>query len=110
MGLTFAYRSNFCLMLTATLFGVPGRGIVVVGPLRQQSESSRTRHVSSGMKVPPFFSLLHHSDPASQLTSSTLAPLTSITERAASTSSGPVPSPLMTATFFKVFSRPPRHG
>src|SRR2546427_13275203 len=97
-------------MLRATLSGVPERGTVVVGPLRHQSEPSRPRHVSSGMKVSPFFSLLHHSDPASQLTSSTLAPLASITERAASTSSGPVPSPLMTATFFKVFSRPPRDG
>src|SRR5437870_600864 len=89
-------------MLTATLFGVPGRGIVVVGPLRQQSESSRTRHVSSGMKVAPF-SLLHHSDPASHMTSSNLAPLALITARVASTSSGPVPSPLMTATFFNSF-------
>src|SRR5712692_3764680 len=97
-------------MLTATLFGVPGRGIVVVGPLRQQSESSRTRHVSPGMKLSPFFSLLHHSHPASHLTSSTLAPLASITARVASTSSGPVPSPLMTATFFKLFSRPLRDG
>src|SRR2546427_9553461 len=97
-------------MLAAPLFGVREGGNVVGAPWGQKWDPSGPRHVSSGMKVSPFFSLLHHSDPASQLTSSTLAPLASITERAASTSSGPVPSPLMTATFFKVFSRPPGDG
>src|SRR5919198_4431563 len=34
IGLILAYNWNFCLILTATLFGAFGTGIVVVGPLK----------------------------------------------------------------------------
>src|SRR5271155_3820190 len=90
-------------MLTATLLGVPGAVRVVVGPLKQQSASSRVRQVSSGIMLgPPCFS--HHSAPASQVTNSAFAPLAFMTRSIASTSSGPVPSPLISATVFKVLS------
>src|SRR5712691_9471895 len=88
-------------MLTATLFGVPGMGRVVVGPLKQHSDSSRIFHVSSGMKLGPLPLFSHHSAPASHGTYSALDPLAFSTKRAASTSSGPVPSPLMSAIFMR---------
>ena len=92
-------------MLTATLLGVPGAVSVVVGPLKQQSASSRALQVSSGIMLgPPCFS--HHSAPASQVTNSALAPLAFRTRSIASTSSGPVPSPLISATVFKIGSLP----
>jgi len=59
IGLTLAYRLNRCLMLIATDLGVPGAESVVVGPLKQQSASSRTFQVASGMKLGPLF-FSHH--------------------------------------------------
>src|SRR5271156_1449832 len=85
-------------MLTATLLGVPGAVRVVVGPLKQQSAPSRARHVSSGIMLGPPCSS-HHSAPPSHVTNSALAPLALRTSSIASTSSGPVPSPLISATF-----------
>lgn len=96
MGLTFANSSNFCLMLTATLLGADGRGNVVVGPLKHASESSKICQTSSDTYViPPAF--FHHSDPASQSTRSIPEPHSRSTVIIASTSSGPVPSPLIIA-------------
>src|SRR5271156_319231 len=92
-------------MLTATLLGVSGPVRVVVGPLKQQSAFWRVRHVSSGtMLGPPCLS--HHSAPASHVTNFALAPLFFSTRSIASTSSGPVPSPLISATVFKVCQLP----
>ncbi len=97
-------KTTAAILLTATLFGVPGIGRVVVGPLRQQSEVSRIFHVESGMKLGPLcFS--HHSVPASHWMNSARVPAALRTDRVASTSSGPVPSPLITATFFKTQGR-----
>src|SRR5438093_2189223 len=96
IGLMLAYSSNFWRMLTATLRGAFGTGTVVVGPLKQASDSSSSFHTSGEMyEVPPFFS--HHSDPASHGTSSTLELQTFKTFIIALTSSGPIPSPLITA-------------
>src|SRR5690606_3501310 len=83
-------------MLTATLRGAFGTGTVVVGPLKQASDFSRSFHTSGEMyELPPFFS--HHSDPASHGISSTVELQAFKTFVIASTSSGPVPSPLITA-------------
>ena len=79
---------------------VPGVGSVVVGPLKQQSEESRIFHVSSGMKLGPLPVLSHHSAPASHWTNSAFTPLAFTTSIMASTSSAPVPSPRIRATFF----------
>src|SRR5688572_18648466 len=94
-----ANNSNFWRMLTATLLGAFGTGTVVVGPLKHASDSSSSFHTSGEMyELPPFFS--HHSDPASHGTSSTLELQAFRTLVIASTSSGPVPSPLITAAVF----------
>src|SRR6185503_6918356 len=94
-----ANSSNFCLMLTATLLGAFGTGTVVVGPLKHASDSSRSFHTSGEMyELPPFFS--HHSEPASHGTSSTPELQAFKTLVIALTSSGPVPSPLITAAVF----------
>src|ERR1041385_6647892 len=86
-------------MLTATLLGAFGTGTVVVGPLKQASDSSSSFHTSGEMyELPPFFS--HHSDPASHCTSSTFVLHAFKTLTIASTSSGPVPSPLIIAAVF----------
>src|SRR5919202_3372727 len=96
IGLTLAYNPNFCLMLTATLRGAFGFGIVVVGPLKQASLSSSNFQTSLEIyESPPIF--CHHSDPASHWIKSTLVSHAFITLIIASTSSGPVPSPLMIA-------------
>src|SRR5689334_19060595 len=88
-------------MLTATLLGLFGVEGVVVGPLKQQSAASSFLQVSSGiMLVPPCF--CHHSSPPSHVTNLTLAPLAFTTRSIASVSSGPVPSPLISATVFKI--------
>src|SRR5690242_16747001 len=96
-------------MLTATLRGVSGAVRVVVGPLKQQSDSSRILHVSSGIMLgPPWVS--HHSAPASQVTKRAFAPLAFRTRSIASTSSGPVPSPLIRATFYNAGALLPGSG
>src|SRR5258708_4306761 len=92
-------------MLTATLFGLFGVLGVVVGPLKQQSAASSFLQVSSGIMLgPPCFS--HHSSPPSQTTNLTLALLAFTTRSIASMSSGPVPSPLISATVFKFYLPP----
>src|SRR5919108_1478120 len=94
----FAYSSNFCLMLTATLRGASGRGIVVVGPLKQASTFSSIFHASSEiyeLPLPPF--RRHHSEPASHWTNSTDVLHAFNTIIIARTSSGPVPSPRIIA-------------
>src|SRR6476620_4713789 len=83
-------------MLTATLLGAEVTGTVVVGPLKQASESSRIFQTSSDMyEFPP--ALLHHSEPASHITYSTCELHSRSTMVMALTSSGPVPSPLIIA-------------
>src|SRR4051794_7449891 len=94
MGRTLAYNPNFCLILTATLRGAFGFGIVVVGPLKQASLSSSNFQTSWEIyELPPTF--CHHSEPASHGINSTLVAHAFNTLIIASTSSGPVPSPLM---------------
>src|ERR671932_506500 len=96
IGRTLAYNSNFCLILTATLRGAFGFGMVVVGPLKQASLSSSNFQTSLEIyELPPIF--CHHSDPASHGTSSTLLAHDLKTLIIACTSSGPVPSPLIIA-------------
>ena len=81
-------------MLTATLLGAVEVGIVVVGPLKQASEFSRRFQTSSEIyELPPFF--FHHSDPASHGTNLIFELHSFSTWIIASTSSGPVPSPLI---------------
>src|ERR671919_2057411 len=83
-------------MLTATLLGALGFGIVVVGPLKHASLFSRRLQTSGEIyEFPPSFS--HHSDPASQVINSILELHSLSTFIIAWTSSGPVPSPLITA-------------
>jgi hypothetical protein len=83
-------------MLTATLRGAFGIGTVVVGPLKQASDSSSSFQTSGEIyELPPVF--CHHSDPASHGISSILELQAFKTLVIALTSSGPVPSPLITA-------------
>ena len=83
-------------MLTATLLGASGLGIVVVGPLKQASLFSSSFHTSGEIyELPLFFS--HHSDPASHVIRSILELHSFNTLIIAWTSSGPVPSPFITA-------------
>src|ERR671922_2834307 len=92
IGLTLAYNSNFCLILTATLRGAFGLGIVVVGPLKQASLSSSNFQTSCEIyELPPIF--FHHSDPASAEINSVLVLHALKTLIMASTNSRPVPSP-----------------
>jgi hypothetical protein len=92
IGLTLAYNSNFCLILTATLRGAFGLGIVVVGPLKQASLSASNFQTSSEIyESPPV--TCHHSDPASAKTNSILVLHAFSTLIIASTNSRPVPSP-----------------
>jgi hypothetical protein len=71
-----------------------GVGIVVVGPLKQASEFSKSCHTSSEIyELPPLF--VHHSDPASHGISLIFELQASRTFIIASTSSGPVPSPFI---------------
>src|SRR5579875_3263178 len=91
-------------MLTATDFGEPGVQGVVVGPLKHAFVSSRILQVSSGIKLgPPFLS--HHSIPASHWINSVSVPVAFMTVSIASTSSGPVPSPLISATRFPIYTQ-----
>src|SRR5437870_13902543 len=91
-------------MLTATLRGASGNGTVVVGPLKQASDSSSSVQTSGEMhELPPFFS--HHSDPASLGTSSTWELQAFKTFVIALISSGPLPSPLMTAPIFQAIAK-----
>src|SRR5262245_11811211 len=86
-------------MLTATLLGAFGTGTVVVGPLKQASDCSSSFQTSGEMyELPPAF--CHHSDPASHVTSSIFELQAFKTLIIALTSSGPVPSPLITAAVF----------
>jgi hypothetical protein len=81
-------------MLTATLLGALGVGIVVVGPLKQASEFSKSCHTPSEIyELPPLF--VHHSDPASHGINLIFELHASRTFTIASTSSGPVPSPFI---------------
>src|SRR5919106_5331257 len=83
-------------MLTATLLGALGVGIVVVGPLKHASLFLRRFQTSGEIyEFPLFFS--HHSDPASQVINSVLELHSFSTLIIAWTSSGPAPSPLITA-------------
>src|ERR671932_361584 len=92
IGRTLAYNSNFCLILTATLRGAFGFGIVVVGPLKQASLSSSNFQTASEIYVlPPI--VCQHSDPASHGISSTFVAHDLKTLIIASTSSGTVPTP-----------------
>src|SRR5208282_253232 len=84
-------------IVTATLRGVFGPAGVVVGPFKQAVADVIIFQLASGTNVgPPFF--CHHSNPASQLTKLTEPFTALIILRAASISSGPVPSPLINAT------------
>ena len=101
IGLIFEYNSNFWRSETATLFGAFGFGIVVVGPLKHASASSRACIVESGMydlSLKPFFS--HCSDPASQKRSSDCILDSLRILSIESTTSGPIPSPFIITAFF----------
>src|SRR5918911_3534217 len=102
MGRTLAYNPNFCLILTATLRGAFGFGIVVVGPLKQASLSSSKSQTAAEIYESPLppLTFCHHSDPASHKTNSSWVPHAFNTLTIASTSSGPVPSPRITAAIF----------
>ena len=92
------YSSNFWRRVTATLLGASGTGIVVVGPLKHASAPSRTEMVPSGMydaSLLPFLS--HCSDPASHSTISDWTLHSLRTRSMDPTTSGPIPSPIMTA-------------
>ena len=68
--------------------------MVVVGPLKQASEFFKRVHTWSEIyELPPFF--VHHSDPASHEINFIFELHSWSTLTMASTSSGPVPSPLM---------------
>ena len=85
-----AYNSNFCLILTATLRGAYGFGIVVVGPLKHALLSSSKFQTSEEIyELPPDF--LHQSDPASHGIISTSVLHIFKTLIIVSTNSGPVP-------------------
>src|SRR3989338_4476944 len=95
------YNSNFWRNVPATLLGASGTGIVVVGPLKHASDSSRIFIVASGMYDLSFLPFLSHcSEPASQRIISDWYFLSFKALIIESTPSGPFPSPLITAAFW----------
>ena len=85
-------------MLTATLLGAFGSGMVVVGPLKQASLSDSNFQTSSVIYEFVLF-FCQNSDPASTGTSSIVLFQDFKTSVIHFTNSGPVPSPFITTAF-----------
>ena len=88
-GRTAANRSSFCLSVTFTLRNPAPTG-VVIGPFNATRERRMDSSTRSGSGVP---SPSITPAPASCTSHSTSTPVAATTSRAASATSGPIPSP-----------------